>query len=297
MLSLAASITALSKPPVVLVPGFGNAVVDYISPLGQSEDVGLCSVLRRRGFDDINVVPVQRWEWVRVAGGLTDPDFYTCQQRPTGRAYGWFVQRIRDEIDAARARTGQRVLVVAHSAGGWLARAALGGVPGDGAWARQSERVAGLVTLGAPHAPPPDRGTCATRGALAYTDDNYPGAFLDGVAYTTVAGTAIVGNEEAAADAEAPTESAGAADAVYAERGEGSYARVAFVNYQALSGDGTVAGDGVIPVAVAHLDGARQLTLENVLHSINEAGTTLPTDRWYGSEAVVDRWLAELELD
>ena len=98
MLPLIVSIPALSKPPVVLVPGFGNAVVDYISPLGQSEDVGLCSVLRRRGFGDINVVPVQRWEWVRVAGGLTDPDFYTCQQRPTGRAYGWFVQRIRDEI-------------------------------------------------------------------------------------------------------------------------------------------------------------------------------------------------------
>ena len=69
---------------------------------------------------------------------------------------------------------------------------------------------------------------------------------------------------------------------------------MAFVNYKALSGDGA-AGDGVIPVAVAHLDGARQLTLENVLHSINEAGTTLPTDRWYGSEAVVDRWLAELD--
>ena len=32
--------------------------------------------------------------------------------------------------------------------------------------------------------------------------------------------------------------------------------------------------------------------LDGVLHSINEAGTTLPTDRWYGSEAVVDRWLA-----
>ena len=34
-----------------------------------------------------------------------------------------------------------------------------------------------------------------------------------------------------------------------------------------------------------------QLTLDGVLHSINEAGTTLPTERWYGSEAVIDRWL------
>ena len=223
MLPLLASITALSKPPVVLVPGFGdNAVVDYISPLGQGEDVGLCSVLRR-GFTTSSC----RYS---AGSGCASPaasriPISTLASRSDRRAYGWFVQRIRDEIDAARARTGQRVLVVAHSAGGWLARAALGGVPGDGAWARQSERVAGLVTLGAPHAPPPDRGTCATRGALAFTDDNYPGAFLDGVAYTTVAGTAIVSNEEAAADADAPTESAGAADAVYAERGEGSTRR------------------------------------------------------------------------
>ena len=81
------------------------------------------------------------------------------------------------------------------------------------------------------------------------------------------------------------------ADEVYAKRGEGSAARVAFTNYQALAGDGEAEGDGVIPVGCAHLPGALQLTLDGVLHSINEAGTTLPTERWYGSESVVDRWL------
>ena len=84
---------------------------------------------------------------------------------------------------------------------------------------------------------------------------------------------------------------------MYARRGEGSAARVAFTNYQALAGDGGLLGDGVIPVECAHLEGAEQITLEGVLHSINEAGTTLPTERWYGSEAVVDRWLTRtLEL-
>ena len=57
------------------------------------------------------------------------------------------------------------------------------------------------------------------------------------------------------------------------------------------SDDGEAEGDGVIPVGCAHLPGALQLTLDGVLHSINEAGTTLPTERWYGSEKVVDRWL------
>ena len=42
---------------------------------------------------------------------------------------------------------------------------------------------------------------------------------------------------------------------------------------------------------VDDLDGATKLKLDGVLHSSNEAGTTMPTDRWYGSERVVDRWL------
>lgn len=54
--------------PVVVCPGFGNDVVDYVTPMGQPEDVGLCAVLRRRGFRDVSVVPVARWEWLRVAG-------------------------------------------------------------------------------------------------------------------------------------------------------------------------------------------------------------------------------------
>ena len=91
----------------------------------------------------------------------------------------------------------------------------------------------------------------------------------------------------ARAGGDAPTE----ADMLYARRGEGSAARVAYANYVAVAGDGYAMGDGVIPVGCAHLEGAEQITLDGVLHSINEAGTTLPTDRWYGSEAVIDRWL------
>ena len=121
--------------------------------------------------------------------------------------------------------------------------------------------------------------------------------------FVTVAGAAIEGSEArvgegydpfvparemlARAGGDAPTE----ADMLYARRGEGSAARVAYANYVAVAGDGYAMGDGVIPVGCAHLEGAEQITLDGVLHSINEAGTTLPTDRWYGSEAVIDRWL------
>ena len=320
-------VASAQRPPVVILPGFGNADVDYKTPFNQPEESGFCAVLARRGFKDVTVVSLPRWEWIRVAGGLLDPDFWLGKQRPESLAYGWYVKRARQTIAAASERCGgARVLVIGHSAGGWLARATLGqgrwdtaveGKDGTSATILARDVVCGLVTLGAPHFPPPTGSPpCATRGALAYCDREMPGAHLSntgfalvsasaGVAYVTVAGAAIRGNAarpdgSKGVDPSDPTLPArellsGAArtqaDELYARRGEGSAARVAFTNYQALSGDGEAIGDGVIPVGCAHLPGALQLTLDGVLHSINEAGTTLPTERWYGSEKVVDRWL------
>jgi len=259
----------------VICPGFGNAVVDYITPLGASEEIGFKSVLERRGFK-VEIVPVERYDWIRVAGGLLDPAFYAGNQLPTGRAYGWYLTRIQTLVENCG---DDRVLLVAHSAGGWLARAALG--------SEGIEGVCGLVTLGSPHFSPPDGINCATRGALENTDAAYPGAFLDTIPYITVAGNAItVGNDDHDSNSRV-------ADKVYEKRGEGNAQNVAKVNYQAIAGecDG-ISGDGVIPISAAHLQGAEQITLDGVLHSINEAGTTLPTERWYGSEKVVDQWLS-----
>ena len=283
--------STIQSTPVVICPGFGNDAIDYYEPLKQPRDVGLASALERRGFapDLISTVPVRRSDWVRVAGGLLDLDFYSNSAKPTGGGYGWYIQRLKDTVDEAYENSGgERVLLLGHSAGGWLARAAMG----DGAWrsesnVRTSERVRCLATVGAIHRPPADVGTCVTRGALAYTEDNYPGAFLasEGVGYVSVGGDAIVGDNSKDRTPESD------ADELYATRGEGSAARVAFASYEAVCGRGAVAGDGVVPLAWTRLAGSRHIELEGVLHSINEAGTTLPTERWYGSEAVVDRWL------
>ena len=63
-----------------------------------------------------------------------------------------------------------------------------------------------------------------------------------------------------------------------------SYARVLGYDASGLS------GDRVVPLATAHLPYARRVTLSDVQHSINQAGTTQPNDNWYGSEANVDKW-------
>ncbi len=58
-----------------------------------------------------------------------------------------------------------------------------------------------------------------------------------------------------------------------------------------MGGRGDTLGDGVVPLEYALLEGSRTIVLDGVLHSINEAGTMLPTDGWYGAVGVVNRWL------
>lgn len=296
--------------PVVICPGFGNDSIDYDTPLEQPAEVGLMSVLSRRGFDSsqIYTIPVKRSDWIRVAGGLLDvPDFYAGNAKPTGRGYGWYIKRLKETVDLAYEQqegpNKEKVIVIGHSAGGWLARAAMS----DGEWStpsendeegdvvRTSDRIRCLVTLGAIHKVPEDESTCVSRGALKYTDENYPGAFLkdEGIGYVSVGGAAIVGDNNKDTDKnKQPSDLNGSeADDYYKLRGEGNSNRVAFTSYKAVAGEGTLVGDGVVPIEWTQLEGSKQIELPDVLHSINEAGTTFPTDRWYGSEKIVDNWL------
>jgi len=309
--SLKASKTAIQQTPVVICPGFGNDSIDYLSPLKQPRSTSFIAALERRGFNSslIYTVPINRIDWIRVALGLFDiPRFYTGNALPTGFGYGWYIERLKETVNRAYEENGcTKVLLVGHSAGGWLARAAMG----DGVWTnddneegtkdiRTADRIRCLVTVGAIHKVPSDPTTCITRGALKNTDEMYPGALLreEGVGYVAVGGRAVKGdnsvdtsNEEEKSDTENYTPSLTAADDLYSIRGEGSASRVAYTSYEAVCGDGNTIGDGVVPLEWTKLDGAKEIQLDGVIHSINEAGTTLPTDKWYGSENVIDKWL------
>ena len=108
-----------------------------------------------------------------------------------------------------------------------------------------------------------------TRGALKITDQQFPGAFhAPSLFYITVIGDAVQGAKQERTSPFEPTTITG----------------LAYNSYEAVCGDGTVTGDGIVPLCAAHLDNALQLTLDNVFHSINA-----PSD-WYGSNKVLDRW-------
>ena len=121
---------------------------------------------------------VSRRDWLRVARGLLAPGFWRAQLT-THPGYSWYLSRVRDTVLAARQATGApQVVLVGHSAGGWLARAFLGDPQwfvGEDAGQKAgpgevskvpNPAVLGLVTLGAPQLPAPI-GVRARRGLHA----------------------------------------------------------------------------------------------------------------------------------
>ncbi|MGB3292038.1 MAG: lipase [Phormidesmis sp.] len=204
------------------------------------------NALIKQGFPAVTV-PLRRRDWLPTLGGRS-------------------VINIIKALDA----TAQRVMVdhsckainlVGHSAGGWISRIYLGETPYD---VHPSDRhrtyprparshVETLLTLGTPHVSQ-ERWT---RKNLDFVNQAYPGAFYSDIKYICIAGKSVKGKKED---------------------------WFTFKSYQLTGGDGSVWGDGIVPVAAAHLAGAENLTIEAVFHSPR------PNRLWYGSETVVEKW-------
>ena len=77
-------------PPILVLPGFGNESGDYLAPFGV-EEASLAAALRSRGYA-VHVLPLERKDWFKVAGGLLSPNFY-AGQCTADEGYGWCVTR------------------------------------------------------------------------------------------------------------------------------------------------------------------------------------------------------------
>jgi hypothetical protein len=284
-----ASTTMPSNIKLLILPGFGNDSKDYTLDGTKS----LVSSLQQKGWpvEQISVLPVQRTDWLQVFWqGASDWKFWQGTAPPTRRAFAWYLERIAKEM--ASLDDDEQMVLVGHSAGGWLGRAAIGfgslsfsGEEQDDEDVRRAppidiSKVAGIVTLGAPNLPPPPEIMDMTRGALRITHQRFPGTYHsknrsnnknknnNNMFYITVVGVAVRGEPQVRNSPWEPTTRTG----------------FAFNSYESVCGDGTTIGDGVVPQCSAHLDGAIQLNLEGVLHSINAP------DSWYGSIGVIDSW-------
>jgi triacylglycerol esterase/lipase EstA (alpha/beta hydrolase family) len=202
--------------------------------------------LQQMGLPTVTV-PLRRRDWFPTLGGRAVTPILLQLDRT--------VKQVLQQYNASQ------INLIGHSAGGWISRIYLGQKPylGRGEvkpslW-EAHPYVATLVTLGTPHVSQ-ERWT---RWNLDFVNNNYPGAFYHNIRYVCVAGKSIFG-----------------------ERRRGSW--LAYSSYQLTCGQGNCWGDGITPIAAAHLSGAENLVVEGVKHSPKAAGI------WYGSPQVLPAW-------
>ncbi|MBW4562161.1 MAG: lipase [Mojavia pulchra JT2-VF2] len=202
--------------------------------------------LQQLGFPTVTV-PLRRRDWISLIGG-----------RPVTPIV-WQLDRTVKQI-LQQYQTSQ-INLIGHSAGGWISRIYLGEKPYLGSGEAQSSLweahplVATLITLGTPHVSQ-ERWT---RWNLDFVSNNYPGAFYKNVRYVCIAGKTIFGQKR-----------------------PGSW--FAYSSYQLTCGQGNTWGDGITPIAAAHLDGAENIVIEGVRHSPRSPGI------WYGSPETLQTW-------
>ena len=204
--------------------------------------------LSKRGAGQVLIAPLWPVDW-GVAGIL---------------GFGPVMTRTRAAIIRATRDAGNRpIIVVAHSGGGIAARLAMSAAPFYGRRGGVAEAVGCLVTLGTPHelSRLGNRYRHLGHEAAAFLDRESPGAFFaPRTAYLSVG--------------------ANFPDAAFS----GLLGRASREVFSIIVGEETTElGDGIVPHSAVHLEGAEQLTFDDVRHGHIGAN-------WYGSDEVVDRW-------
>jgi hypothetical protein len=289
------------KKPVLIVPGFLSGFQKYEETRRLLESSTL-------GLGPIAIAPVTVADWVPT---LLGGDF---------RGILDAIDRAADEL-TSRSK-GEKIAIVGHSAGGWLARTWLGRSPySGGVRYRGADRCDVLLTLGSPHysleeypfgriperragdgldaeaedadadarassrderAATPWTPERARGSTLALTNVRYPGAFEPGVRYVSACGAGVIGRDF---DLLALLRDPARAKAL-------SRSMFAGVSYAASTGSSPrgVDGDGVTPVTSALLDGSETLVLDGVAHQPGGEDDA----PWYGSPGVVEKWASLL---
>lgn len=233
------------------MPGLGNSAGDYKSLEQRFKSRGLA----------VRTAPINRIDWSRNAAALTDVNWWRGSLRPRP-AVDWYMTRMDQAMqELKREADGAPITILTHSAGGWLGRVYMldYGVTG----------VDRFVSLGSPHLPPPKGIVDQTRGILNFVQDACPGAFHPEVQYVTVAGKYVKG---------------------VALNQEGTLKeKFAGLGYQQVCGNAEVWGDVIVPVDVAHLEGALNIDIEGAFHSPLGANSQL-FGPWYGSDEHIDVW-------
>lgn len=267
----------MNTPNFLILPGFGNDEADYSK---------LVENLSRKGIT-AEVVPIKRLSWLWMLKSIFSPEFYANACTPNSM-FDFYFRLTKSKIEEIKEDSSAPLVLLCHSAGGWLARSLLG----NGYWFETDlpveNLISGVVTLGTPHLAPLHPFPDVTRGALKFVNDQFPGSHLsDKIFYMSVMGLSVT------ASSTAPNSSP-------EKFAYDSYSMVLGM----LSKDEDFIGDGVVPLSAGHLKGALQITIDGVYHGVIAPASAAPApaasngilnavkvNKWYGDEDVIDQWL------
>ncbi|KAH7306673.1 hypothetical protein KP509_22G024400 [Ceratopteris richardii] len=201
---------------------------------------------------------------------------------------------MKQAIAEAKLSAGDdtKVSLLAHSAGGWIARVYM--------LEYGIDDISMLLSLGTPHLPPP-KGVPGvvdqTGGLLDYVNRACPGdCFAPDVKYICVAGRFLKGERIILSEVQAIARAASKKSSHHSRRKQWAPTLKACLvgqSYKQVCGQADVWGDGIVPEVSAHLHGARNITLDGVYHSM--LGARYPDKPWYGSPGVLEQWVHYLE--
>ena len=219
------------QPPNIILAGYLAGASDYMP---------IAEILNNKNLA-ATVVPLKWWNWVPTLGG---------------RSIAPILEKLDQTVNIELEKSGaSKVNIIAHSAGGWLARIYLGDRPYyDKIWNARN-KVAKLVCLGTPQR---SLEPWAVKN-LGFVNDNYPHAFYDDIEYICIAGKSVQGAKSS------------------------PQKWLAYSSYELTSGRGDAWGDGIIPIDAAYLDGAKNIEIAGVYHSPRSG-------KWYGSQEAIDIW-------
>eukprot|EP00262_Sarcandra_glabra_P010527 TRINITY_DN25817_c0_g1_i1.p1 TRINITY_DN25817_c0_g1~~TRINITY_DN25817_c0_g1_i1.p1 ORF type:complete len:323 (-),score=39.13 TRINITY_DN25817_c0_g1_i1:236-1204(-) len=289
--SKAPQLPTLNYRPAIILPGLGNNTDDYKRLASSLQAYGVPTVIPR----------VSRLDWLRNAAGLIDANYWKGTLRPRP-VLDWYLQRVEEAVSEAKLLAeGRSLSLIGHSAGGWLARVYMEELG--------LSHISLLLTLGSPHLPPP-KGVSGvfdqTRGLLDFVEKYCARAvYTPKLKYVCIAGRYIQGarffdNPNATSklmvpiDNDQPMTETVFINSINKPISNFPTIRARFIGqgYKQVCGRSDVWGDGVVPEMSAHLEGALNISLDGVYHSPVGSDDTLRP--WYGSPAILERWIHHL---
>lgn len=203
-------------------------------------------------LERIEIAPVSLGDWI----GLPP-----SPERSTNR-----VMRVIDSSLKLMAERfpGEKVTIVAHSGGGTVAMVYLLEKPFQGDCYHRGEQVSRLITLGTPF---------RTHEQYAKLKTDFIDRHLTPGFFRRCRVVSVV------------------SDKYHGSPGGSLTEKMCHLFYRSTWGDGTAAGDGIVPAESCRLEGAENVIIPDAEH------LPTPHTRWYGTKEGVEQWAGWLDSD